>query len=263
MWDYRRWPWGFRSGGPGSGLYVSYDGGETWKRYTEEDGLPKGDLGRIGIAISHSNPNVVYALVEAEKSALLRSSDGGRTWKTVNADQQTAERPFYYADIRVDPQWPNRLYNLTARLMVSENSGASFETLGRSRDVHGDYHAMWIDPRDPDHMVTGSDGGMAISHDRGETWQFVSTLPIGQFYHVDVDMDRPYHVYGGLQDNGSWRGPSLRLEPRRHPEPGLGRGRRRRRLRHPPRSRRTRWRAIRSRRGARWCAGTCAPARAG
>jgi photosystem II stability/assembly factor-like uncharacterized protein len=208
MWDYRRWPWGFRSGGPGSGFYVSYDGGETWKRYTEEDGLPRGDLGRIGIAISHSNPNIVYALVEAEKSALLRSSDGGKTWKKASEDQKTAERPFYYADIRVDPQWPNRLYNLTARLMVSENSGASFEALGRSRDVHGDYHAMWIDPRDPDHMVTGSDGGMAISHDRGETWQFVSTLPIGQFYHVDVDMDRPYHVYGGLQDNGSWRGPS-------------------------------------------------------
>jgi photosystem II stability/assembly factor-like uncharacterized protein len=208
MWDYRRWPWSFRSGGPGSGLYVSYDGGESWKRYTEDDGLPKGDLGRIGIAISHSSPNIVYALVEAEKSALIRSSDGGRTWKTVNADQRTAERPFYYADLRVDPQWPNRLYSLTARLQVSENSGASFETLGRSREVHGDYHAMWIDPHDPDHMVTGSDGGMAISRDRGETWQFVSTLPIGQFYHVDVDMDRPYHVYGGLQDNGSWRGPS-------------------------------------------------------
>jgi len=208
MWDYRRWPWGFRSGGPGSGFYVSYDGGETWKRYTEDDGIPKGDLGRIGIAISRSNPNIVYALIEAEKSALVRSSDGGKTWKKVNENQKTAERPFYYADIRVDPQWPNRLYSLTARLQVSEDSGASFETLGRSRDVHGDYHAMWIDPRDPEHMVTGSDGGMAISHDRGETWQFVSTLPIGQFYHVAVDMDRPYHVYGGLQDNGSWRGPT-------------------------------------------------------
>jgi photosystem II stability/assembly factor-like uncharacterized protein len=208
MWEYRRWPWGFKSGGPGSGFYVSYDGGESWKRYAEEDGIPKGDLGRIGIAVSRSNPEIVYALVEAEKSALLRSSDGGRTWKTANADQRTAERPFYYADIRVDPKWPNRLYNLTARLMVSEDSGASFNMLGRSREVHGDYHAMWIDPHNPDHMVTGSDGGLAISRDRGETWQFVSTLPIGQFYHVDVDMDRPYHVYGGLQDNGSWRGPS-------------------------------------------------------
>ncbi|PYQ67087.1 MAG: hypothetical protein DMF53_02345 [Acidobacteria bacterium] len=208
MWDFRRYPWGFRSGGPGSGFYTSYDGGETWKRYTEEDGFPKGNLGRIGVGISRSNPNIVYALIEAEKSALLRSTDGGQTWKVANSDQRTSERPFYYSYIKVDPQWPNRLYNLTARLMVSENSGASFEVLGRSREVHGDYHAIWIDPHDADHIVTGSDGGMAISHDRGETWQFVSTLPLGQFYHVDMDMDVPYHVYGGLQDNGSWRGPS-------------------------------------------------------
>ncbi len=118
---------------------------------------------------------------------------------------------------------------------------------------------MWIDPRDPEHIVTGSDGGMAISHDRGETWQFVSTLPIGQFYHVAVDMDLPYHVYGGLQDNGSWRGPTSVWDPRRHPQLGLGRGRRRRRLRHPARSRGLDGAATRCRRGARSCAGTCAP----
>jgi photosystem II stability/assembly factor-like uncharacterized protein len=208
MWDHRRWPWLFRSGGPGSGLYVTHDGGESWTRQTEEDGLPKGDLGRIGLALSHSNPNVVYALVEAEKSALLRSSDGGKSWAKVNEDQRTAERPFYYADIHVDPAWPNRVYNLTARLMVSEDSGKTFSLLGRSREVHGDYHALWIDPKDPDHLISGSDGGIAVSRDRGETWQFVSTLPLGQFYHVAVDMDTPYNVYGGLQDNGSWRGPS-------------------------------------------------------
>ena len=209
MWDYRRWPWFFRSGGPGSGLYVTYDGGETWTRSTEDDGLPKGDLGRIGLAISRSNPNIVYALVEAEKSALVRSTDGGKTWEKVNEDQRTAERPFYYADIEVDPVWPNRLYSLTARLRYSEDSGKTFNTLGRSREVHGDYHAIWIDPRDPNHIVTGSDGGIAISHDRGETWQFVGVLPLGQYYHIAVDMDTPYNVYGGLQDNGSWRGPSV------------------------------------------------------
>ncbi|HKI05415.1 MAG TPA: hypothetical protein VKK31_25770 [Thermoanaerobaculia bacterium] len=208
LWDYRRWPWSMRSGGPGSGLYVTYDGGETWKRFTEDDGLPKGDLGRIGLAISRSNPNIVYALVEAEKSALLRSDDGGATWKKANEDQRTAERPFYYSDIEVDPAWPNRIYNLTARLMVSDDSGKTFDNLGRSREIHGDYHALWINPRDPSHMVAGEDGGLGISHDRGETWRFVSNLPLGQFYHVAVDMDTPYNVYGGLQDNGSWRGPS-------------------------------------------------------
>jgi len=207
MWEHRRWPWTFRSGGPGSGLYSSVDGGETWKRATEEDGLPKGDLGRIGLAISHSNPEIVYALVEAEKSALLRSEDGGKTWKTANDDPRTADRPFYYADIEVDPAWPNRVYNLTARLQVSNDSGKTFEGLGRARDIHGDYHAIWIDPIHPDHILVGNDGGLGISHDRGATWDFVDDLPIGQYYHVAVDMDVPYHVYGGLQDNGSWRGP--------------------------------------------------------
>lgn len=208
MWQFRRWPWSFNSGGPGSGLHVSYDGGETWKRLSEDDGLPKGELGRIGIAISPSNPDIVYALVEAEKSALIRSADGGRTWEKVNEDQRTAERPFYYADIHVDPAWPNRLYSLTARLQVSEDSGKSFKVLGRSREIHSDHHALWINPKDPDHMVVGNDGGLGISRDRGETWQFVGNLPLAQFYHVAVDMDRPYNVYGGLQDNGSWRGPS-------------------------------------------------------
>jgi len=208
LWDHRRRPWTFRSGGPGSGLFVTDDGGETWKRLTEDDGLPKGDLGRTGIAISRSNPNVVYALVEAQKSALLRSDDGGRTWKTVNEDQRTANRPFYYADIRVDPVWPNRIYNLTARLSVSNDGGKTFNVLPGSRAIHGDYHALWINPNDPEHLIAGEDGGLGISHDHGETFQFVANLPLAQYYHINVDMDVPYHVYGGLQDNGSWRGPS-------------------------------------------------------
>jgi photosystem II stability/assembly factor-like uncharacterized protein/ribonuclease HI len=208
MWDHRRQPWKFRSGGPGSGLYVTYDGGESWKRLTEDDGLPKGELGRMGIAIARSNPSVVYALVEAQKSALIRSDDGGRTWKAVNEDQRTANRPFYYADIRVDPLWPNRVYNLTARLAVSNDGGKTFNPLPGARAIHGDYHELWINPNDPEHLIAGEDGGLGISHDHGETFQFVANLPIAQYYHINVDMDVPYHVYGGLQDNGSWRGPS-------------------------------------------------------
>jgi len=205
-WQHRRWPWLFRSGGPGSGIFVTYDGGETWKRLTEDDGLPAGDLGRIGLAISRSNPEIVYALVEAEKSALVRSDDGGRTWKTVNDDQRTANRPFYYSDIRVDPAWPNRVYNIATRLSVSSDGGKTFEDIDTK--THGDFHAMWINPNDPAHLITGSDGGLAITSDRGQTWYFPPNLPIGQYYHVNVDMDVPYNVYGGLQDNGSWRGPS-------------------------------------------------------
>jgi len=208
MWQFRRWPWGFRSGGPSSGLHVSYDGGATWKRLGADDGLPKGELGRIGLAIAPSAPEIVYALVEAKKSAILRSGDGGRTWKTVNDDPENAERPFYYAHLWVDPAQPNRIYDLMARIKVSDDSGHTFERLGRSRDIHGDYHALWIDPKDPSHLMAGEDGGLGVSHDRGATWHFVGDLPLGQYYHVAVDRDVPYHVYGGLQDNGAWRGPS-------------------------------------------------------
>jgi len=206
LWEHRRQPWFFRSGGPGSGLYGTMDGGASWKRFTEDDGLPAGDLGRIGIAISRSNPEVVYALVEATKSALLRSDDGGRSWKTVNDDPRTADRPFYYADVRVDPAWPNRVYNVATRLSVSNDGGKSFESINTR--THGDYHALWIDPGDPRFLVAGNDGGLAISRDRGRTWYFPPNLPLAQYYHVAVDGEIPYNVYGGLQDNGSWRGPS-------------------------------------------------------
>jgi photosystem II stability/assembly factor-like uncharacterized protein len=207
MWDFRRWPWAFRSGGPGSGLYVTYNGGADWKKATEEDGLPKGDLGRIGLAIAPSDPSVVYALVEAEQSALLRSSDGGVTWKAVNTDADVSPRPFYFSRIFVDPADPNRIYRLATSVTVSDDGGRTFTTIGR-RALHSDHHALWIDPRNAEHIWDGNDGGVGESRDRGKTWRFVNDLPVGQFYHVRLDNAVPYNVYGGLQDNGSWRGPA-------------------------------------------------------
>jgi len=208
MWEFRRWPFFFKSGGPGSGLYVSYDGGESWKRFGAEDGMPSGELGRMGVAISDSDPSIVYALVEAEKSALLRSDDGGRKWHTVNSDSDVADRPFYYGNIRVDPEIPDRVYNVASVVRVSVDGGKTFSVLVPFMSAHPDHHAFWVHPEDPSLIFDGNDGGLAISHDRGDNWQFVRNLPLSQYYHVGVDMDVPYNVYGGLQDNGSWRGPS-------------------------------------------------------
>lgn len=207
MWQFRRWPWSFKSGGPGSGLHLSHDGGKNWKQLNHKDGLPKGELGRIGLAISQSNPNMIYALIEAEKSALIRSNDGGISWQTRNTDANVASRPFYYTDIRVDPQNPNRLYRLESLTKVSEDGGKTFSDLIPWASLHPDHHAMWIDPNDGRFIIDGNDGGIGISHDQGQTWRFASNLPLAQFYHIAVDNDYPYHVYGGMQDNGSWRGP--------------------------------------------------------
>jgi photosystem II stability/assembly factor-like uncharacterized protein len=208
MWEHRRWPWFFRSGGPGSGLYVSDDGGRTWTRRTAADGLPAGELGRIKLAVSRSRPEVVYAMVEARTSALLRSEDGGASFRTVNDGPNLDLRPFYFAALAVDPKEPDRLYNLDLSPHVSEDGGRTFRDLLPGQRIHPDLHAIWIDPGDPRRLAIGTDGGVFLSRDRGRTAAFVPNLPLGQFYRVAVDQEIPYNVYGGLQDNGSWRGPS-------------------------------------------------------
>lgn len=209
MWDHQRWPWFFRSGGPGSGLYLTIDGGKNWKKITSDDGLPKGELGRIGIAIARGRTNVVYALVESTNNAIYRSDDGGYKWVKAS-ERNPVERPFYFAEIYVDPQNENRVYNLQTAVSVSEDGARTFRTLipGYPRgDIHVDNHAWYVHPENPDYLIDGNDGGLAISRDRGKTWQYVENLPFGQYYHINVDNDIPYHVYGGMQDNGSWRGP--------------------------------------------------------
>lgn len=205
MWEYGRQPWFFNSGGSSSGIYVSYDGGDNWEARTAEDGLPKGDLGRIGLAIAPSKTNIVYALVEAKENGLYKSTDGGFTWKLA-ADKNIGNRPFYYADIFVDPLNENRVFNLWSYMSKSEDGGKTFEPFGRG--THPDHHAFWVHPANPDYMIEGNDGGLNISHDGGESWRFVQNLPLAQFYHISYDMDYPYNVAGGMQDNGSWVGPS-------------------------------------------------------
>ena len=212
LWEHKRDPWFFNSGGPGSGIHITYDGGEHWKKVTSEDGLPKGDLGRIGLAIAKSDPNIIYALVESKKNALYKSFDGGDTWKMINNKSDIGNRPFYYSDIFVDPQNENRVYSVFTYVNVSEDGGKNFTQLmpayGVNNGVHPDHHAWWIHPKNGKFMMDGNDGGMNITQDRGKSWRFVGNIPVAQFYHINVDLEYPYNVYGGMQDNGSWRGPA-------------------------------------------------------
>jgi photosystem II stability/assembly factor-like uncharacterized protein len=209
MWEYRRWPWIFKSGGEGSGMYVTLDGGETWTKRTSEDGLPEGDLGRMGIAIAPSNPKKVYALVENKaKNGLYGSNDGGFKWFKISEDENIGNRPFYYSDLFVDPFNDQTLYSLWTLVSKSTDGGKTWSITTPYSKVHPDHHAIWLNPRRPGHVIEGNDGGLNISWDGGDSWRFVQNLPVAQFYHIRVDNQLPYNIYGGMQDNGSWRGPA-------------------------------------------------------
>ena len=198
----QRKAYSFVGGGPESGIHKSSDAGATWTRLTE--GLPKSDIGRIGLDVSQSDPRVLYATLETRTTEVYRSDDYGASWKKRGTYFQF---PWYMAQLRVDPQNPDRVYMLGIQLHVSEDGGLTNRTIGTS--AHVDYHALWIDPTNSDHFVAGNDGGVYLSYDRGATMDWVSNLPLSQYYAIETDNRLPfYYVCGGLQDNNSWAGPS-------------------------------------------------------
>jgi photosystem II stability/assembly factor-like uncharacterized protein len=205
LWQARRRPWDLVSGGPGSGLYVSRDGGDTWKALTG-NGLPEGNWGKIGIAVAPSNGQRVFALIEAEKGGLFRSDDGGTNWELINPSRQLRQRAWYYSTLTVNPQNPDDIWFPQVPMLRSIDGGRTVKIAKGFH--HGDHHDMWIDPVNPKRMIAGNDGGIDLTTNGGETW-YAPPLPIGQFYHVSVDSRVPYYVAGAMQDLGTAQGPSL------------------------------------------------------
>jgi photosystem II stability/assembly factor-like uncharacterized protein len=206
-WEFRRMPYSFNSGGKGSGLYKSLDGGKTWKEL--KNGLPAKPFGRVALALAPSQPKKMLAIVEAKETGLYISEDGGENWKHQSATMNVTARPFYFSTIVFDPKDANRVYRPAFNFSYSNDGGYSFaEASYEGGWVHSDHHALWVNPNYTNQMYLGTDGGVYFSMDRGATWFFVQNLPVGQFYHVAIDNEKPYRIYGGLQDNGSWMAPS-------------------------------------------------------
>lgn len=206
-WEFRRKPYSFNSGGNGSGMWKSTDGGKTWREL--KNGLPAKPFGRIAFTLAPSAPQHMVAIVEAAETGLYISADGGENWKKQSATMNVVSRPFYFSTIVIDPKDPKRVYRPAFSFAYSNDGGYSFaEASNEGGWVHSDHHALWINPNNTNQMYLGTDGGVYYSLDRGATWNFVQGLPVGQFYHAAVDDRKPYNIYGGLQDNGSWTGPS-------------------------------------------------------
>jgi photosystem II stability/assembly factor-like uncharacterized protein len=238
-YEKERLPWHFEEAGPGSAIYKSVDAGESWEKLG--GGLPEGKIGRIGIDIYRKDPNIVYATVENANmrtpteeevkrakeqnrdlretpvgGEVYRSEDSGQTWTKMNEDKDNigGMPGYYYGQIRIDPNDDQTVYVLSIQVFRSTDGG---RTWGKERPenagagTHSDHHALWIDPQNSNHMILGNDGGLSITYDKGKSWDFYDNLPLAQYYAIGVDMDTPYNVYGGLQDNGSWRGPSNSL----------------------------------------------------
>jgi photosystem II stability/assembly factor-like uncharacterized protein len=206
-WEFRRTPYSFSSGGEGSGIWKSIDGGKSWKQL--ENGLPSKPYGRTVITAAPSSPNNMIAIIESKSTGLYISEDGGESWKQQSASLNVVSRPFYFSTLVIDPKDPKRVYRPAYSFSYSIDGGYSFaEASGDGGWVHSDHHALWINPNNTNQLYLGTDGGLYTSLDKGATWVFNQNLPIGQFYHVAHDMKKNYNVYGGLQDNGSWMAPS-------------------------------------------------------